>query len=289
MTPAPTPVAREDATFVDAEGVTIHYHRWAATTPRAAVQLVHGIGEYAARYEEFAQALAAAGYSVWASDLRGHGDTWREQWHGDVSKIGRLGVGGVRATVAGLRRFVGIIRAAEPGLPLVLLGHSMGAILGQKLIDADSRDWDAVVFSGAAYRTVGHMNGGDLNKRHAHEGGTGYEWLSRDRAVVAEAAADPLMTRAATLKLFGLADTLRLLGTPPKLATDPPMLIQIGDDDTLGGPRSVEKLARAYRERGGLTDVEVIVYPGARHEVYNETNRTVVRADLIRWLDAHVG
>ena len=97
------------------------------------------------------------------------------------------------------------------------------------------------------------------------------------------------MTVATTMKLFGLADSLRLLGTPKPLATDPPMLIQVGQDDTLGGPRSVEKLARAYRERGGLHDVEVKVYPGARHEVYNETNRAEVRADLIAWLDAHVG
>ncbi|MBN9605495.1 MAG: alpha/beta fold hydrolase [Actinomycetales bacterium] len=289
MAHPPAPVDREPATFVDAEGVTIHYYRWRAAAPRAVVQILHGIGEHALRYEELAQALVAAGYTVYADDHRGHGETWREQWHGDPAKLGRLGVGGVRATVAGLRRFARIIREAEPGLPLVLLGHSMGAIFGQKLIDADSRDWDAVVFSGAAYRTLTDMNAGDLNKRHAAEGETGYEWLSRDRAVVAAAAADPLMTVATTMKLFGLADSLRLLGTPKPLATDPPMLIQVGEDDTLGGPRSVEKLARAYRERGGLHDVEVKVYPGARHEVYNETNRAEVRADLIAWLDAHVG
>jgi len=281
-------VTREDATFEDAEGIAIHYFRWPAESPRGVVQILHGIGEHAARYEELAQALAGAGYTVYANDHRGHGETWREQWGADPAKLGRLGPGGVRATVAGLRRFAGNIRAAEPGLPLVLLGHSMGAIFGQMLIDADSRPWDGVVFSGAAYRTLTDMNAGDLNKRHAHEGGTGYEWLSRDRGIVAAAAADPLMTLATTMKLFGVLDSLRLLGTPKKLATDPPLLIQIGEDDTLGGPDSVAKLARAYRERGGLSDVEVIVYPGARHEVYNETNRAEVRADLIRWLDAHL-
>ncbi len=59
------------------------------------------------------------------------------------------------------------------------------------------------------------------------------------------------------------------------------MLLQVGSDDTLGGPRSVERLARAYRTRGKLSDVEVRVYEGARHEVYNETNRDEVVGDLV--------
>ena len=70
-----TTVERRDATFLDAQGVTIHYHVWSAPRPRAVIQLVHGLGEYATRYERFAQDLVAAGYSVWASDLRGHGST----------------------------------------------------------------------------------------------------------------------------------------------------------------------------------------------------------------------
>ena len=63
-------------------------------------------------------------------------------------------------------------------------------------------------------------------------------------------------------KLFGIADGLRLLGRPRKLSRDIPMLIMIGSDDPLGGPRSVELLAKAYRERGGLTDVTRHGLPG---------------------------
>src|SRR6187399_553490 len=67
--------ARGDYTFEDAEGVSIHYYVWRASSPKAVVQIVHGVGEYATRYEELAQALTAAGYTVYASDLRGHGQT----------------------------------------------------------------------------------------------------------------------------------------------------------------------------------------------------------------------
>jgi alpha-beta hydrolase superfamily lysophospholipase len=66
------------------------------------------------------------------------------------------------------------------------------------------------------------------------------------------------------------------------------MLIMIGEEDPLGGPKSVKLLAGAYRTRGGLTDVTVRIYPGARHEVFNETNRAEVFADLLGWLDTHV-
>jgi alpha-beta hydrolase superfamily lysophospholipase len=66
------------------------------------------------------------------------------------------------------------------------------------------------------------------------------------------------------------------------------VLIQVGGDDPLGGEASARRLERAYRERSGLTDVTTIVYPGARHEIYNETNREEVMADLSAWLDARI-
>ena len=87
----------------------------------------------------------------------------------------------------------------------------------------------------------------------------------------------------------GLLDGARLLGKPKKLSRDVPIHLVIGSEDPLGGPRSVELLAQAYRKRGGLTDVSVVIYPEARHEVFNETNRVDVLADTTAWLDAHLG
>ena len=281
--------ARGDHTYVDAQGVTIHYYVWWSGTPKAIVHLVHGLGEYATRYEQFAQDLVAAGYAVYSADLRGHGQTGVRQHVGDLTRLGRLGLGGVRATIAGIVQLSQIARSEHPHLPLVLLGHSLGSIFAQIILNSHAADYDAAVLSGTPYRTLRHMNSGALNKRFRHLGSTGAEWLSRDPAVAPAFVADPLTFDAQAAKLFGLVDGMRLLGRPTKLAKNLPLLIQIGSEDPLGGPKSVELLAAAYRSRGGLTDVTVDIYPGARHEVYNETNRDEVIGDLTTWLDQHIG
>ena len=138
-------------------------------------------------------------------------------------------------------------------MPIVLLGHSMGSLFGQRMLNETADDYDAAILSATAYRTLRHMNSGDLAKRHRVPGGNGHEWLSRDPAVAEWFRDNPLTFDAKVAKLFGIADGLRLLGRPRKLSRDIPMLIMIGSDDPLGGPRSVELLAKAYRERGGLT------------------------------------
>jgi alpha-beta hydrolase superfamily lysophospholipase len=278
--------ARGDYTFEDAEGVTIHYYEWRAAHPKAVVQIVHGLGEYAIRYEEPAQALVAAGYTVYAGDLRGHGQTGVQQWNNDTTKLGRLGPGGVRATLAGIRQLSGIAHAEHAKIPLVLLGHSLGSIFAQMMLNADASPYSAAILSATPYRTLRHMNGGDLSKRHRRPGGTGTEWLSRDPDVWTRFAADPLTFDAKAAKLFGLRDGLRLLGRPTKLNRDLPLLILIGSEDPLGGPKSVQLLAKAYRARGGLTDVAVKIYDEGRHEMFNEINRAEVYADLTAWLDA---
>src|SRR3978361_1117413 len=100
------------------------------------------------------------------------------------------------------------------------------------------------------------MNGGDLAKRHAHIGTTGYAWLSRDDAVSQAFYNDPLTFKANAMKLFGVPATIRLLGRPAKnLRRDIPVLIQIGSEDPLGGVKSVEHLGNAYLKRSKLTDV----------------------------------
>ncbi|CAN5543492.1 alpha/beta hydrolase [soil metagenome] len=280
--------ARTEQTFVDAEGVTIHYHVWKSGAPKAVVLIVHGIGEYATRYEALAQSLVAAGYAAYGIDYRGHGATGIHQYDGDLTKLGRPGAGGIRAAIRGIRQLRDIAHKDFPKAPIVLLGHSMGSLFGQRMLNERSDDFDAVIFSGTAYRTLRHMNSGDLAKRHRVPGGNGHEWLSRDPAVAEAFKVDPLTFDAKVAKLFGIADGLRLLGRPRKLDRDIPMLIMIGSDDPLGGPRSVELLAKAYRERGGLTDVTVTVYPDGRHEMFNELNQADVRKDVVAWLDSHI-
>ncbi len=275
-------------TYDDAAGIPITYDVYPVDSPRAVVQVAHGVGEHAGRYRELAAQLNADGYTVYADDHRGHGRTGMAQWN-DPEKLGHLGVGGLRAAVDALHDFSGIIRDQNPDLPLVFFGHSWGSLMGQMILNKHSSDYDAAVLSGTAYRVLGSMNSGDLNKRHAHLGTTGVEWLSRDPAVAQAFVDDPLTTSVPLAKLFGLLDASRLLGRPARsFPRDLPLLIQVGGDDPLGGEASARRLEQAYRKRSGLTDVTTIVYPGARHEIYNETNKAEVMADLTAWLDARI-
>jgi alpha-beta hydrolase superfamily lysophospholipase len=281
--------ARQERTFVDSDGVTIHFLYWKVGNPIGVVQIAHGLGEYAARYEELAQKLVAAGYSVYADDHRGHGRTGLEQWGGDHSQLGKLGPGSIRSTIRSVRELVPIIREENAGLPLALLGHSWGSLIAQSIINEHADDYQALILTGTAYRTLIHMNGGDLAKKHAHLGTTGYEWLSRDQSVGQAFMDDPLTFKANGLKLFGALESLRLLGRPAKnLAYDIPVLIQIGSEDTLGGVRSAELLAQGYLTRSKLSDVKLIIYTDARHEIFNETNSEEVYADTIGWLSSHL-
>nr|WP_241982266.1 alpha/beta fold hydrolase [Cryobacterium ruanii] len=262
------------------------YYVWPVPAARAVIQLAHGVGEHAQRYASLAADLNRAGYTVYADDHLGHGQTGLAQHGGDHTRLGRLGAGGLRAAVAGVHQLSTIIRSDNPNLPLILLGHSWGSFMAQMIVNEHAAEYDAVVLSGSAYRWPGYLDGGDLNRKHQVLGTTGVEWLSRDPAVAAAFVADPLTTATPLAKLFGLREAARLFGRPAKdLPIDLPLLALVGGDDTVGGERSVLKLVNAYVKRSGLRDVRLIVYPGARHEVFNETNRDEVIGDLVSWLD----
>lgn len=282
-------VAPTTAEFVDAHGISIVYDVYTAEgEPRGVVQLLHGVGEHAGRYGAVIADLTAAGFHVYADDHRGHGRTGIRQ-HGGPEKLGRLGRGGLRAAVAACWQLTGIIRTQHPELPLVLLGHSWGSFLSQMLVNQHPEAYDAVVLTGSALRTPGDLNAAPLNARWAGPDAHGLEWLSRDPAVWDAFRDDPLTTETPLLKLFGPIEALRLYGRPARdLGRDIPVLLMVGGDDPVGGPRSVHKLADAYRTRSGLTDVTTLVYPDARHEVFHELQANTVRADLLAWLDAKV-
>ncbi|MBS1906502.1 MAG: alpha/beta fold hydrolase [Actinobacteria bacterium] len=279
------------AEFTDAHGIAIVYDVHPAAdgaTPRGVVQLLHGVGEHAGRYGALIAALTAAGFTVYADDHRGHGRTGMKQ-HGDAAKLGRLGPGGMRAVVAGEWQLTELIRGENPGLPLVLLGHSWGSFLAQMVLNAHPDGYDAVILTGSAHRTPTDLNSRPLNARWKGPDAHGLEWLTRDPAVWEAFRADPLTTEVPLLKLFGPIEAARLYGRPGKdFPNDVPVLLMVGRDDPVGGPRSVHRLADDYRNRSGLNDVTTLVYPDARHEIFNELQQDEVRADLLAWLDKHI-
>ncbi|AQY02765.1 MULTISPECIES: alpha/beta fold hydrolase [Microbacterium] len=275
--------------FTDADGIAIVYDVHPAVgDARGVVQLLHGVGEHAGRYGALIAALTEAGFIVYADDHRGHGRTGIRQ-HGGPAKLGRLGKGGLRAAQAAIWQLTGIIKDEHPDLPLVLLGHSWGSFLAQMLVNDHPEAWDAVILSGSALRTPGSLNAAPLNARWAADDATGLEWLSRDPAVWTSFDEDPLTTDQPLLKLFGPVEAAKLYGRPRKdLGRDIPLLLLVGRDDPVGGPRSVHKLADEYRTRSGLIDITTLVYPDARHEIFNELQQDEVRADILSWLDTRI-
>ncbi len=187
--------ARGDSSFTDAHGVEIVYSTWRAARPKGIVQIAHGVGEHSLRYEPLAQDLVRAGWTVVANDHRGHGRTGLAQWDGDHAKLGRLGPGGLRAAIAAVEQLTALAREDTPDVPLVLLGHSWGSLMAQRIVNTSSARYDGIVLSATAYRLPGWMNSGDLNARFAGSGPTKYEWISRDRAVIDAIGLDPSRSR----------------------------------------------------------------------------------------------
>jgi alpha-beta hydrolase superfamily lysophospholipase len=269
--------------YEGADGAGLAGFRWSAdAAPRAVVQLAHGAGEHAMRYREPLQPLLDAGYVIYAADHRGHGMT------SGMTGLGDFGPGGAPAAVDDMAVLARLIRQREPGLPLILFGHSMGAMFSQAWLPEHSELIDALVLSGTAGPAP--IRAESLNADFAPER-TPYDWLSRDEAEVDKYIADPFCGIRFTADSQASFMTLRerkLDGdTLSKVRKGLPVYIFVGDADPINARLTrLTPLVDAYRAAG--LDVTLKVYPGGRHEMLNETNRAEVVADLTAWLDRTV-
>jgi alpha-beta hydrolase superfamily lysophospholipase len=257
--------------------------RWsAAVKPKAVLQLAHGAGEHSGRYLEPLAALVEAGYLIYAADHRGHGMT------SGMASLGDFGPGGAPAAIDDMAVLSRRTRAENPDLPLILMGHSMGAMFSQAYILDHSDLIDALVLSGTAGlgpRGPGGPNSGYANSR------TDYDWLSRDEAEVDKYIADPFCgIRFAPGSAASFAALRQREMGPAALAKVKkglPIYVFVGDEDPINQKLTrLTPLVDAYRAAG--LDVTLKVYPGGRHEMLNETNRAEVVADLLGWVDATV-
>ncbi|MDT7670208.1 MAG: hypothetical protein QOC67_4807 [Pseudonocardiales bacterium] len=277
--------------YPSAGGVTITAYRWDPTgSPAGVVQLTHGMGEHVRRYGELAAVLNARGLVVYGQDHRGHGAT-----AGSPENYGVLGPDGWTELVADIGRLTDVIRADHPDLPLVLLGHSMGSFAVQQYLVDNSDRVSAAVLSGTAAIDLLEpalnldepMDLAVFNAAFA-PARTDYDWLSRDDAQVDAYVADP----RCGFGVDGPSGKAMFVGArrpadPAELAkvrSDLPLYIAVGDADPVnGGLALLNPLVERY-QAAGLADITVHVYPGARHEIFNETNRDEVNSDLVGWI-----
>lgn len=262
----------------DATGLAGFIWRDPHATPRGVLQLAHGAGEHAGRYFGPLAPVMAAGWVVYAADHRGHGLT------SGMSGLGDFGPGGAPAAVNDMAVLSRRARAEHPDLPLVLMGHSMGAMFAQAWLLDHSSLIDALVLSGTAGpgpRMKGGPNSVYANPR------TDYDWLSRDAAEVDRYIADPFcgiqFTPDSAASFAALREREPTREALAAVKAGLPVYVFVGDEDPIN--QKLERLiplVDAYRAAG--LDVTLKVYPGGRHEMLNETNRAEVIADLVAWL-----
>jgi alpha-beta hydrolase superfamily lysophospholipase len=283
---------------------------WRPDEPaRGAVQVVHGMAEHSGRYARLGAALAGRGFAVYAHDLPGHGPRAHEDDRGHFADRR-----GWRVAITSIREVQRIVQREQAGKPLFMLGHSMGSFLVQHFIadsgntlagavlSATSADFgplrrvglalirgEAALYGRRHPSALGELLSFKAFNRRFRPNRTAFDWLTRDKAEVDAYAADPHCGfRCSTGLWIDLLDAggkltheHRLRRVPKAL---PVYLIAGAEDPVSGGARGPRALAALYRQVG-LRDVDVKVYPGARHELLNETCRDEVTADLLDWLE----
>ncbi len=270
--------------YMAADGEEIAAYRWAGDEiPKAVIQLAHGAGEHSGRYLEPLTPLIEAGYVIYSADHRGHGRTSGTERYGD------FGPGGAADCIDDMATLTQMIRADEPGLPVILLGHSMGAMFSQVYMQDHSEMIDALVLSGTA---GGPPPAEVVTVDRKFEGRTDYDWLTRDQAEVDKYIADPLCKinfKPESRESMGkLRERLGKVEGLAEVRSNLPVYVFVGDKDPVNANLTrIFPLIEMLKE-AGLTDVSLKVYPGGRHEMLNETNRDEVVADLKAWLDETV-
>jgi alpha-beta hydrolase superfamily lysophospholipase len=278
--------------FIGCDGKTIAGTHWPSEgTPRAVVQIAHGMGEHIGRYAQTAAFLSSHGFAVLGNDHRGHGRTGVAS--GETGSFGDAGFDGLVADI-GLLLEIGRVR--YPGLPVILLAHSMGSFAAQQLILTQSDRLDGLILSGTGaldvlFRELEQLNfdAASLTNRSLAHVRTSHDWLSRDARAVDAFLGDPLcfavidsdaassVARAAAI----LADPGALRAIRPDL----PVYCIAGSLDPVGQDSAGVRLLMQRYAAAGLHNVRCDIYEGGRREMLNETNRAEVLANLLDWIE----
>lgn len=300
---------REDFWYDSKGAGKIHGCRWTPEeSPKAVVQIVHGIAEFIERYDEFAAYLNGLGFLVVAEDHMGHGQS--------VGENGIQGYfhGGWFTAVEDTMTLLRETQAAYPDIPYVLFGHSMGSFMARTILCKypDSGITAAVIcgtgwqpaallppvtrFIEAVCRKDGedkpsafleNLVFGSYNKRVEHPR-TAYDWLSRDAKIVDGYIAHPMCGFTPTAGLLReMMKGLTYIEKPAHLEAmkkDLPVFFVAGGDDPVGSYGKGVKRAVGEFKKAGMTDVSCRIYPLCRHEILNEINRQEIFEDIGGWV-----
>ena len=295
------------------DGHRIPLRHWPVASPRAVIHCVHGMAEHSGNYADLAEFFNRHGFSVVAHDHRCHGLS--------VQKEEELGATDSVENWPGLLPDMLLInnwlRATYAGLPVIVIGHSMGSFVSQWFAQHYPDRVNVLALAGSDYLPPwftrissrvaclecwrGGRNGrsdvihglgfGKFNQAF-HPARTEFDWLSRDEAFVDRYVADPLCGfRMANGYWMDMLRTLAEIYTPSnvaRLSPGLPVYVVAGDRDPVGHMgKGVKRLARLLEKRGHAK-VTLALYPGARHDILHETNADEVRGKLLDWINTHL-
>lgn len=293
-------------------GATINlYTALPPGAPRAVVQVNHGLAEHGARYARFARFLAGRGFATYAHDHRGHGSTIAPG-----APLGSFG-GGADIVIADVAAVHDLIGEERPGLPVIVFGHSMGALIALNFVlkhhgrIAGAAIWNGNFSAGLLGRLAQAVLawetfrlGSDVPSRilprltfrdwarKATDGRTPFDWLSRDHRQVDAYVADPLcgfdasvgMWKGVFELVFAGADDRNFAGVPRGL---PFNVVGGAKDPATDFAKATQHLARRL-EAMGFSNPVSRVYAQTRHESLNELNRDVIMEDFVQWAEGVV-
>lgn len=266
-----------------AAGTRLHYRAWSRGSPRAALLVLHGLFEHSRRYRELAATMDDAGIATFALDLRGHGASEGRRGHvrtfdlflEDTARFGRA-----------------VADELPDGLPLVLLAHSMGGLIGIRYLEERrtplagaiiTSPWLALVDLAGWERAMAAVLGRVL-PIVPYPSGLDPDDLSHDAERVADYRDDPAIFSTLTLRLAH--EVMKAADAAFRRAdrVDVPLLFLLaGDDRIVDTSRSLE-LARSLEG----PDVTVEVLEGYYHEVLQEVERTAVLAEIREWIEGRL-
>jgi acylglycerol lipase len=280
-----TQVAVSTATegrFSGVGGLGIFFRSWRPHgTPRGVVVVVHGFNSHSGYYQWTAEQLTADGYAVYALDHRGRGRSDGERFY--VEKVSQY--------VDDVAAFVTLAKSREPGLPVVMLGHSAGGViscvytlehqseLAGLICESFAFQVPAPDFALAVVKGLSHL------APHAHVLKLHNEDFSRDPAVVQAMNSDPLIAHEVqpTLTVAEMVRADERIKEEFPLMTLP-VFIMHGTKDKATKPSG----SQLFYDTVGSTDKTLKLYEGYAHDLLNDVGKERVMTDILTWLDARL-
>ncbi len=280
--------------------------KWEADQPVAVLQIIHGMQEFVDRYDDFANYLNTKGYVVVGEDHLGHGFSVNNE-----EEYGYFGKTGSEDVLKDIHNLYEKTRREYPDLPYFFLGHSMGSFLVRQYIERYGEEVDGVIIMGtgwtdqntlAAGKTVCNVISAFRGEKHRSklvEGiafgsyndrcpkRTRVDWLTKDEKIVDTYLKEPRDTFRFTVNgykfLFNaIEDEQKNIDKMPK---DLPVFFVSGEEDPVGAYGKGVITSYTKFKEAGMTDVNIKLYPGDRHEILNELDRQQVYEDLYTWLE----